>query len=472
VKAIVRLTIAALIALSASSAIGQPISPREATAAEVAARTGPGYVSARRLQNAAGTLIPIGTIAPTAMDGGTWLSMNGQVVSQATYPTLFKIIGHQPEFNWTASKPFGVSSNNWGVAYGNSVYVDVLNTGGIYTSSDRINWTAQNSGVATALFSVCWDSDNSLFIAVGSSNVILTSPDGVTWTPRTSGVTSSLTRVVHAAGRTVAVGSSGWITYSTNDTSWTAVQPNSGPTYSWVVYNHSVWFLAPAGTNGNGIAYSTDGTTWNFVTKPTTNSCNFDGTDGTYFYLGATDTGEILRSTNGASWASVNTSLNWQTGSSGCTPVFFSNGTIAMLGGFNIGSTGYTTDGFASLHRLIATPISKVPDSTGVISNPFGGMTAQKFAIGSVQGGTTASNYIPSYSVDGKTWHTEPFSPGFFQGLPTNIEFWNGYHFILVGGGGNGAQVISAPEPYAPATQFQIPTRTDPTGTALLIKAL
>ncbi len=389
--------------------------------------------------------------------------MNGQIVSQATYPDLFSIVGHQPSFIWTFSKPTTGSTNAiQHVAFGNSKYVAVGSGGYISTSTDLITWTSQTSGVATALNAVVWDSSNSLFITSGASNVILTSPDGVTWTSRTSGVTSTIANLVTVSGRTGAVGSAGWVTYSTNGTSWTASQPNSGPSLGWLVNAHSVWFSAPTGAISNGIVYSTDGSTWNYTAKPTTNNAQFSGFDGTYFYLIDVVTNESWRSTNGASWASIGVTVGMTPFIAATSPAIFASGIVSVHG--QVG-TGYTDDGFVTIKRLRVAPRTPLFPSF-IFINPLGS-SSQHFAFA-----TTASFALTSMvSVDGKTWTFD--GPNNFlpsgQNLPSRNYFINSKYFVLIAASN---AIASAPEPYDPTTNFQIPTQTDATGTGLYIKGL
>lgn len=83
--------------------------------------------------------------------------------------------------------------------------VAVNSTGGIYYSSDLINWTAAtNPAGAVAMYSVCWAGNK--FIAVGATGTIVTSPDGITWTSRTSGTSADLWGVEYGAGVAIVGG--------------------------------------------------------------------------------------------------------------------------------------------------------------------------------------------------------------------------------------------------------------------------
>lgn len=392
---------------------------------------------------------PIGTVANAALDSGTWLQMNGQVVSQSTYATLFGIIGHVPEFNWTESPAFAGTMSH--VCFGNSTYVLVGVSGEIYTSSNLSSWASQTSGVGTQLNAVTWDPTNSLFVTVGASNVLLTSPTGVTWTSRTSGVTSTLSNVLSANGEIVSVGSAGWITYSTNGTSWTATQPNSAPSLSYLFYQNSTWFSCPQTHFSTGIVYSTNGTTWNYIAKPTTNDAIFLGFDSTYFYLIDNTTYEIWRSTTGASWTDTGISLN-----------NLGPATVILSGGKLLNAGSFTSNGWSS----ISTIKNNVTVAyTSILCNPLGN-SSQKFVLFGSSGSIETTYDCSILNEDSsKQW----------MGVSTNESvylphYYNGYYFILVFPNAN--HFLYAPDPYNPSTQFQIPTRLNSAGGNLYIKSL
>ena len=78
----------------------------------------------------------------------------------------------------------------YGVAYGNSTFVAVGQSGTILTSTDGETWESQTSGTSNYLYGVAYG--NSTFVAVGLSGTILTSTNGTSWTTRTSGTTNAL----------------------------------------------------------------------------------------------------------------------------------------------------------------------------------------------------------------------------------------------------------------------------------------
>ncbi|SVE19137.1 uncharacterized protein METZ01_LOCUS471991, partial [marine metagenome] len=79
-----------------------------------------------------------------------------------------------------------------GVAFGNSTFVAVGQSGKIIRSTDNgATWNNSTSGFSGGyLYGVTFG--NNTFVAVGSGGTILTSPDGITWTTRTSGTSNNL----------------------------------------------------------------------------------------------------------------------------------------------------------------------------------------------------------------------------------------------------------------------------------------
>ena len=66
--------------------------------------------------------------------------------------------------------------------------------GTIQTSSDGTSWTLENTGVTTDFYGITYG--NSIWVIVGESGIIYTS-DGETLTSRTSGTTVTLFRMIY-----------------------------------------------------------------------------------------------------------------------------------------------------------------------------------------------------------------------------------------------------------------------------------
>ncbi len=205
---------------------------------------------------------------------------------------------------WTARGTPSTSTSHFSLAFGNSIWVAVNNSGAIYTSPDGITWTSRASGVATNLAHVIYVASGiNLFIAVGSGNTIITSPDGITWTSRTAagGTFTSVAAKTTGGDLLVAVSTTGLIFSSPDGVTWTSRASNTGRSLNGVAWNGTVF--CAVGVNGTSLT-SSDGITW---TKQTTSglpnsSLAWLVSDGTAFYGFVSAIGIVYQSTDGISW--------------------------------------------------------------------------------------------------------------------------------------------------------------------------
>jgi hypothetical protein len=145
------------------------------------------------------------------------------------------------------------------------------------TASAASSWSAQTSGIATALTAIDCTSTTQCW-AVGASGVIrVTTNGGTTWTAQTSGTTNAL-NAIRCASTTQcwAVGASGTIiTTTTGGTTWTT--QTSGTTNALAgidcVSTTQCWAV---GASGTIVATSNGGTAWAAQTSGT--SANLAGT--------------------------------------------------------------------------------------------------------------------------------------------------------------------------------------------------
>jgi hypothetical protein len=164
---------------------------------------------------------------PLACDG---LNSTGDIKGQAVDPT------------WTAvsntNTTFGTSYNTiHTIAYGNSRFVAVGQSGKGAYSSDGINWTAIGN---MGFYNGDYDRDNDTiygiaygggkFVAVGAYTPPITgkaaySTNGVSWTAvsNTTFGTDTIRAIAYGNGKFVAVGGIGKAAWSTDGVTWTAV---------------------------------------------------------------------------------------------------------------------------------------------------------------------------------------------------------------------------------------------------------
>jgi hypothetical protein len=86
--------------------------------------------------------------------------------------------------------------------YGAGRWVVVSDSGKIFSSTDRVNWTQVSSGTTVTLWGVNYV--DSMFFATGDSTTLLSSPDGITWTrhsiPASNATTESFFHVDYGNG--------------------------------------------------------------------------------------------------------------------------------------------------------------------------------------------------------------------------------------------------------------------------------
>lgn len=172
-----------------------------------------------------------------------------------------------------------------GVAYGNGLWVVVGGSGGIYTSSNGVNWTTQSGPFAgTAIQAVGYGAGR--WVAVGNAGHLATSNDGVSWAGQTSSFgTNQITAVAWSntppnapslnsptGGVTVGVGQSHNFTATFSDTDVNAAQTAFQARYrvvgspSWTVRNKVTGAISadtiPSGTFTSGSNYEWQARTW------------------------------------------------------------------------------------------------------------------------------------------------------------------------------------------------------------------
>ena len=226
-------------------------------------------------------------------DGTSWVEVNGvtsgiqaqldsklsESSASTTYSLLYPEINEIPIIGtWTTqTSNFGNTHIN-SVAYGNSLWVAVGNTGQIRTSTDAITWTTQESNFGTRILrSVAYG--NGTWVAGGgpvpSLSPIIISTDGVTWETNDYGDpdwnfpvgSAAVNSVAYGNGIWVIGGSSGKLATSLSGTGWSNETSNFGNTrIQSVAYGNGLWVAV--GWYGQ-IRTSTDTITW------TTQTSNF-----------------------------------------------------------------------------------------------------------------------------------------------------------------------------------------------------
>ncbi|HSI84496.1 MAG: WD40/YVTN/BNR-like repeat-containing protein [Candidatus Methylacidiphilales bacterium] len=181
--------------------------------------------------------------------------------------------------------------------------------GKIYYSLDRKEFLPANVPADTpTLYGVCYALKH--FVAVGDRGAILTSPNGIDWTAEKSGVDTALRAVAYGREKYVAVGDGGVILYSVMGKTWKPVDSGTTQNLRLITFTRSVRairFFTAAGDNGALLTSRMGDTTWTEhkgVTKE-----NFVALTGLGAGRAITPSGTIYVSEDDYTWTADPTSL-------------------------------------------------------------------------------------------------------------------------------------------------------------------
>jgi len=265
---------------------------------------------------------------------------------------------------WTLSNEIPIWGNHWSIAFGAGKFVASM--GGcngsatskcVIYSTNGIDWTqATTPNVGQGPITNIRDTlfDGTQFYTVSGGGAILTSPNGVNWTYRatipSSPWTSYIDEFAFGNSTVVAVGPNSWVYSSTTPDTWTSRtgSPSSSTTWVDIVFGQTK-FVAISGQ------------------------------------------GNVMRSSNGVTWASSGT-LNADNSPSALTNIAYGNGVFVAFGK---GSYYFTSS--EATAPSAPTSLSATADDSQV---------AITFTAGS-DGGSGITNY--KYSLDGVNY--TPLSP-------------------------------------------------------------
>jgi len=319
------------------------------------------------------------TSTPTASNSDQTYTLTP--ASNLSYSTGYKIristeikdlIGNKISTQYETGNGFTVES---------AVFVAAGN-GGIYTSSNGTSWT-QRSNSATR--GVAYG--NNTFVAVGGSGTIFTSSDETIydatgtssvpsdWTSRTTPTSQTLNEVTYGNSIFVVVGGAGTIITSTDGISWTSRTSPHSNSINDLTYENST-FVAVGGA-GN-IITSSDGISWTSRTSNTSQEL-YGVAYGNSTFVVVGNSGTVLTSSDGTTWTSRTsaTSANWEGG------VTYGNSLFVAVG---VGGKMQTSsDGITWTERD-----SKITTNAVIYAVTYGNNIF--VALGSGGNGSTSSN--------------------------------------------------------------------------------
>lgn len=302
-----------------------------------------------------------GTIL-TSPDGLSWTARPGgsSTLYAATYGNgIFVAVGAAGTIltsNTGTTWSFRASNttkNLGGVAYGDTKFVAVANSCGIFScsgaiikSSDGISWSAASSTPSLSSIGLnCVTFGNGRFVAAGqiydpfgdNTKIALGSLDGDSWTQVFSSTPDSIKAVTYGNGTFVAVGTTGTTLISSDGVSFTVA--NSGYSHELIgaAYGNSTFVLVGAQGTILTLQATPQGVNWRKRTSGTTSWLN-GAAYGNGLFVAVGDSGTIRTSPSGESWTGRSSGTN-----SILRSVAYGSGKFVAVGDAVVASQGGVT---------------------------------------------------------------------------------------------------------------------------------
>lgn len=352
-----------------------------------------------------GAILPMEPTQGIAFGHGVFVVASGSVGS----PTRTARIVTSPDgVTWT--ERFNSTVGAFGhVAHGNGVTLVNVAEGKLVRSVDGIAWTLVDSPSrnATAVKFV-----NGQFFVLGDRGELFVSADGAAWTARTTGTGNALNNVAFGNGLYLAVGSGGTIITSPDTTTWTVQASGTADPLRPVAYAAGLWVVANDEATLTKIRTSPDGITWT-RTSNVANPQTFQSiaTNGTSLVV-VSDQGEIMRSTDGATWTDIPSGTSNRLLGITATP----SGYLAVGGNDGVATILNSTDGGLTF-AAVTSPVANLLRTVERLNGTY-------FAFGDE--GTLLT------STNATTWTSVPLS----STLSISGVAFNAGSYVAVGSGG------------------------------------
>jgi len=317
-----------------------------------------------------------------------------------------------------------ISSNISCITYsretGTFVAISNTFTNGTYTSTDGLTWTQYKNlptNVNSASTSIAYG--NGLYVSVlnGDSNVLY-SRDGQYWSAvNVSSGIQPWNSVAYGNGQFVAVASNGYKMTSTNGTTW-SVLPTPPTSFFSITYGNGKYVAIgyyttsygnPVGSSGT----SSDGISWSTVTVYNYYWCSIAYGNGIFVAVGTDGTNvKLMTSSNGTSWTETVLSITvaWYS-------VVYANGKFVAVGDTIYTSTNGTT--WVAAQTVPAHVWVAVTYGNGTFVAL--GVDSASVQLATSKGGTklgyTSGGPYIATSTDGNTWNSAQTVPSSFNGL-------------------------------------------------------
>ena len=232
------------------------------------------------------------------------------------------IPGESPALTWRWSNPTPHGNDVYGMAWNGYLSVQVGDNGQVYTGTDFLGWTPQNSRTTNDLEAVTFFGNR--IIIVGANGTVGYSDDGVNFTSTNLSTTNNawLVSVAASSNLVVAVGDYAVIYTSTDGANWHYQGEAPGNNGDWLF--SVAWGAGVFVATGEGgyVATSSNGTNWTSRTSGTSDdltcvayNSNAPATfPGTGFWA-VSYQGQAYRSPDGSVWMAAavpsNTNMFW-----------------------------------------------------------------------------------------------------------------------------------------------------------------
>ena len=231
--------------------------------------------------------------------GGKFVAVGQAIDPLARNAVLAPVMVSTDGATWTRATANSGFTNLNDVTYGQSRYIAVGDTNGLYSSPDALTWTKRTSTSTTNF--TCVAASATAFVAGTSGQSIYSSPDGTTWTQRAYGLSSSFRGATYGAGRFVIVGDAGAIYTSVDGNAWTPAASGVAANLLNVAWFDDLGFLA-AGAAGTMIG-SADGLAWRTIETGITDSISSIAKTPVGYLAPAGTAGTMLVSLDGINWS-------------------------------------------------------------------------------------------------------------------------------------------------------------------------
>lgn len=293
------------------------------------------------------------------------------------------------------------------IAYGTpsepGLFVAGAGEGQILTSTDGLVWTARQTGLSQAFFSIGYD--GSRFMAAGYDGLVATSFDGLSWQRRQTGIHSALFGLCKGGHGYVAVGSTGTVLNSADGEAWVL---SSIPSRAWNLYDVATDGERWVAVGEAGVLASSlnSAATWTPRTSGVHSDLRRVACGGGKFLAVGSD-GQIVSSADAVTW----------------NPAFI--GRAASLFGIAYLNGAFWAVGQGGLIASSPDGISWTFPSSGTTQDLYGiAFGAGKYVAIGYDGAVTTS-------TDGANWQVSPVSgPGGIK----RVIYRDG-HFTAAGGG-------------------------------------